>query len=507
MKRIITAILSLIIAFSLTACQPTPQKAVVAEKDSENLIGEAQKDDTTKGNGISLSQQYSIPKNYQFEMQSANGLLNIKVDAQVVTPDSDRMPIYRVKATEFSQEMVSTFFEALCGETEMWIESEQQTKNQIQEQILMLKKLISENNEQFLADIGGIEEAKKRLAELEKEFEISPESNVEKRTYGELIPMSTTSIDTSTTNTSAAGEGGVDVEPAVTPSPSSTYSGLKAYEKSNVGLNGKGRIYHVANNSTPNMLYLDYRNSAAYINFGSFASFPVLNDADITEEALSIVGLKPSEARQKIQDLLDRTGSNMVVDSVYLQNDEQNGNYGEAARPAEQYAYKVFCVRTVDGVSSSYVGGGSKPDVNDTMAPYWHYESLDIMINSEGIIKLEWLAPIEVVETVNEDAQLKPFSEIREIFENMMGIKYEPQAELSGDKYNFEINRVTLSLHRIVEKNSNESGLMVPAWNFYGKLNVTPSSGSSTGIVEYLGESYMTINAIDGSIIDTSKGY
>ncbi len=75
-----------------------------------------------------------------------------------------------------------------------------------------------------------------------------------------------------------------------------------------------------------------------------------------------------------------------------------------------------------------------------------------------------WSAPIQLIETVNEDAKLKPFFEIREIFETMMRIQYEPQAEFS--ELDFEIDRVTLSLHRIVEQDSNKTGLLVPAWNF-----------------------------------------
>lgn len=89
-------------------------------------------------------------------------------------------------------------------------------------------------------------------------------------------------------------------------------------------------------------------------------------------------------------------------------------------------------------------------------APYWMYESLDCMVNSQGIFSLMWRSPTEVTETVNGDAQMKPFSEIQEIFEKMMGVKYEAQADYSGSKYDFEINRITLSLHRIIEQDSGE---------------------------------------------------
>lgn len=88
----------------------------------------------------------------------------------------------------------------------------------------------------------------------------------------------------------------------------------------------------------------------------------------------------------------------------------------------------------------------------------------------------------------------------------MMLVKYEAQAEYS--KEDIEISRVTLSLHRIIEQNSNESGLLVPAWNFYGKqISTLNDPDGYSEPIETLNQSFLTINAIDGSIIDISKGY
>jgi len=98
----------------------------------------------------------------------------------------------------------------------------------------------------------------------------------------------------------------------------------------------------------------------------------------------------------------------------------------------------------------------------------------------------------------------KPFSEIREIFEKMMSVEYESWTELS--ELDFEIDRVTLSRQRIVDKNAGGTGLLVPAWNFYGKLN-EKSLAEDGGKFEKIGESFMTINAVDGSVIDIQKGY
>ena len=44
---------------------------------------------------------------------------------------------------------------------------------------------------------------------------------------------------------------------------------------------------------------------------------------------------------------------------------------------------------------------------------------------------------------------------------------------------------------RVLEPDSLDSGVIIPVWDFYG-----PS-----------GETYLTINAIDGTVIDRQYGY
>ncbi len=504
MKRILAAVLGLITALLFCACQPTPEKAVVVQKDSERLLEDAQKDTANSPEtsaDVSLQEQYAIPETYQFEAQGADGLLNIHVDAQVVVPGTSAMPIYRVKKAQFSQGVVTALFGTLCGDAEMYVRSWERTKEQIQEEILQIKKGISEENQQFL-DNGGLSGSEENIAMLEKQLKTAPETIVEERADGILREIS---------EVQPVPDPGIEAgaeEPEETPPPETiTYLGLDAYERYEEGINGTGRSINVQNRDNLAVIfYTDFRNPGGGVNFSSSGTVAILDDTDIDAEIQSEIGLAPSEAEQMVQELLDKTGSEMVVDSIYLQDDEQKGSYDGIVRPAEQYAYKVYCVRTVDGLPCSYVAGGSEPADGDMMAPYWMYESLHCQVNSEGIFDILWMCPLEIIETVNEDAQLKPFSEIQEIFEKMMGIKYEPQAEYGGSEYDFEINRVTLSLHRVVEQDSNETGLLVPAWNFYGKLLMN-ASGEEYEKFEKLGESFMTINAIDGSIIDTQKGY
>ena len=96
----------------------------------------------------------------------------------------------------------------------------------------------------------------------------------------------------------------------------------------------------------------------------------------------------------------------------------------------------------------------------------------------------------------------------------MIFVKYAPSVndanyELGGyTSREFLIDRITLSLQRIIEPDATYQGLLIPVWNFYG----AETSGYKTGDTEQTwnsrtAASFISINAIDGSIINIDKGY
>ena len=77
------------------------------------------------------------------------------------------------------------------------------------------------------------------------------------------------------------------------------------------------------------------------------------------------------------------------------------------------------------------------------------------------------------------------------------------------------IDNVELGLMRIIQSNSSEY-LLVPVWNFFGYIVYEYKENSDSSYVlddenkvmfDGYRHSYLTINAIDGSIIDRSIGY
>jgi hypothetical protein len=537
MKKLL--ILSLVGILFLTGCQPTPEKEVVAQKDLEQMLSTADKHGA-QSTGLSLIEQYGIPETFQCDLKGTNGILSINAAAAITVPEGDRMPIYRVKATNFTQEQVTAFWKELVGDTEMWHSPNQRTKAMIQQEILSLKQQMAAEDLMF-----SPEDAQEELKRLEEDYSAAPETMEEHRAEGTL-------------ETTPVYENGTPTSKEL-----ASYTGFNAYEKTG-SADTSGKTFTVQNNydlkesalgkeaqgqaqsalPISRNAYIWYRNShnlGASTVFNDATALPVDKETQLDPNIASTVGPTPKEAIEKAQALLDKTDSGMMVHHAYLMSGRQRGEVDGSGEAAQRYAYKLFCVRLVNGVPASYINststtGDFSGSENGTVlleefsnSASWGYEAMTISINKEGIFEVHWNSPLEVTETVNEDSQLLPFSDVQGIYEKMMSVTYDvkdayqsmpysdmPNAadNISGFSYNagddivpgvaFEVDRVTLSLHRIAEQNSFENGLLIPAWNFYGKKTETFSDGYSQSVVS---NSMMTINAIDGTVIDILKGY
>ncbi len=114
-------------------------------------------------------------------------------------------------------------------------------------------------------------------------------------------------------------------------------------------------------------------------------------------------------------------------------------------------------------------------------------------------------SPYDLQETLTEDATLYQFSEIISIFEKMLPITYGYLDEEDTDYcLKVDINRISLGLMRITEQNSRDTALLIPVWDF-GNVTIIPEEGDPYQFAD--NDSVITINAIDGTIIDRSLGY
>ena len=97
------------------------------------------------------------------------------------------------------------------------------------------------------------------------------------------------------------------------------------------------------------------------------------------------------------------------------------------------------------------------------------------------------------------------FPEIADIFEQMIQIQHTDITYLEHS--DLEIDRVTLGYTRIYDPGAdNTTGLLVPVWDFFG-TETDQYDADTTYINSDPRASFMTINAVDGTIISRSLGY
>lgn len=170
--------------------------------------------------------------------------------------------------------------------------------------------------------------------------------------------------------------------------------------------------------------------------------------------------------------------------------------------------YEFMFTREINGVAVTYTddGGGDRKILyeGEQFAKPWLYEKIRVFIDDNGIAMFEYRSPHELTDIEAEGAMLLPFSSIQEIFEEMIVI-VDNEYDMSEEEWTCEyfIDHVTLGLMRLTERNVGSQGLLVPVWDFFG--HSVDSHGIQRGISGYT--SLLTINAIDGSIIDRFAGY
>ena len=150
----------------------------------------------------------------------------------------------------------------------------------------------------------------------------------------------------------------------------------------------------------------------------------------------------------------------------------------------------------------------------------WDLENILLDVGKNGVLLFAWTAPSTKPVVRQAESTLLPFEEIASIANTMLpevivGPKETPLTQL--DQYNgfdtrmdVDITKVSLSLMRIRDKGSLQ-GTIVPVWDFWGTSDWYDAEPNVYGYQEK-GMSYdfqpmLTLNAVDGTVVDRQLGY
>lgn len=501
MRRYVAILLCMAVAFGAAACQPTPEQAIVVKKDTERMIEQA----AQPSNGAAID-EVGIPEGrYTFSAEGLNGRLRINVDAEIEAPAAQAMPIVRVERDGFSQEIVTKVFNYFyAGETAYDASGEHvETKAEIEPLIIDAKRCLADGS---YTERGYTEEEYvARLKQIEKIYAAAPETAPASPVSDGTMRM------TELENVGDYLQLNVDTDRAKDTARSMSVLTPISWTSANSGF-GAHLYYRV---------YSRTKKGTEYNTQGILRT----NGTNLPEAARQKLAIDFDEAKALCDGVFTAAGlaDNYTFGHAFLVGDAGMGKYGgngkELGAPAENYAYRLYYTRIINGVPCFVNTDNGLNDANNgaTSLP-WSYECIVFTVDSSGLSQLSWSNPVKVVETVTENAVILPFDKIMDVFESMIKVEYEAFLKMwegNGGEMDITIDKLELCLVRVREQNSEATGLLVPTWVFYGNNKVVHSNGSvSYDLAHGSGSTWnkepfpvLIINAIDGSIIDLGKGY
>ncbi|MEN6339006.1 MAG: DUF6034 family protein [Clostridiaceae bacterium] len=484
--------IALTAALFLTACQPMPESDVVVEKDIDRMLASALENQESSNTAKTLAQKIDAPGSYTESFTTENGKTAFQIDANVVLPESNAVPVIRVTKHVFTQEEADLMLGLFLGEDALYTIPNAMTKEQMEEKLI---EYYGMRDGSIPIDVDGEDSGNvDRLNEIIASYEQA------------LLEAEDTPVRVLASREFETPKGAAD-------SSAQKIEGVAETNQTDV-------YFSVANcYPLPNMVKAIYikADTVTGVTFNNTAPYYGLSDPDspIVPEGFS---LTKEEAMAVADGALKTLGIEdmacVAASYAVMPNNAQPGGalwFGKTFSSQEakdfHWAYKMQYARCYSNVPVTITkDNGTGVADEEQYAEPWEYEKLEIIVDESGIVSFLYQSPYEVVETVTDDAALLPFQDVQSILPAMLQASYAWLAE-SNDIVSAAVNisEIRLGLMRITEPNLRDQGLLVPVWDFFGSIAITDSSGNTHFFTKY--DSLLTINAIDGSTINRSLGY
>ena len=468
-KRIVIILFAALLLF---ACQPTPDEPIILQKDQSLMIQQG-------AATLSPEQPYTppeVPERYQFNFQDSG--LTIRVDAEVVVP-SVPMPIVNVRAQGIPQETMYRLFRLLSNGEEL-VMQRRTTKAEIASLMQLWEEQMDAGPEAW-GDMTQEEYQaglRRKIEKAKESYKTAPETEERRIADGTF---------------------------------DDTYVEWSKANCKTVVAQNQNRLFAV----------YSYENGEwdSEFRFWRLPFFSVMNVTPFDETIELPEGLRYADAKAEVQNVLAAIGEPFSIAAVYRVGDASDESGNDSLKSGISYALRFDCVRTVNNAPlATDTSDYGSSDESSYSIP-WKQESLQILVDAEGIVSVHWGGPLAVLDSVAEAATLMPFEKIRGIAEKMLPILYNPAGWIETEAMEINVRSVRLELIRIREQNNTKElqGMLIPAWVFYGSIKTKKAYAPEMFYEEYgMGGStpfyngdtiILCINAIDGSIIDPTLGY
>lgn len=526
MKKVTVYMMILLLCSNILAgCQETPEEVMVTPKGQNGNLYEEASGESISGEEEAaepvqkIGERLGIEDSYSVSLTSPDQRTDFTAEnAKVEYPDAGSLPVYEVSLQEFDQDFVDEITEALFGDAPVYHEWDYntRTKSERMEEIEYIKECLARGNtdpfgwksagnsslniEEYLADLQG------RYADAPEEYThkaISPEIGFDPEAHGFFNP------------------GDMEYGP-------DDFQGYAVVDEDHT-------YYYALHNGNGNQMIQMFRDRSKEYGgaalswdscewrscYGEIMREPEgewvneeLYQYNISGNLSEIVGITQEEAQKQADAFVKK------LDMVELEVSSVNPS---RLSYTQNWGYEFHYVRKVDGIpmlytsQENYIVDGD--DSGEETKPNIRYEMFSVVVSDEGIESLEIINLSKLEAMRVENPAFLSWKEITKKFEDMMLIQYAEMEQGRGnDSYHryFDIEKIVLSYMRIEEADT-EKLLLIPVWDFLGRewnqdkidrwfSEIDDELHMVNGQM-YLPYALMTINAIDGSVIDRERGY
>lgn len=475
MKRVFSLLLLFLLMSALSACQATPDAEYIVQKDTERMVEQA----GTLEEGTTNNELEAPVERYIVDYIDQKGKIHIYADANIVLPDTEYFPIARVSGRAFTEKDVMALYTALCsGNTP--VDAHGALPKAYYQKILdgLLQQRESGQLDMQYSSVADLDKA---IAAIMQEVAAAPEKPA-----------------------------AIDLD--------YSFNDLDGYAVQLLSMPDEGTLSELFvrnDQETGNGLSVKYlRDTMLHAEFSGQTAAGSVSSLYETIESQNIRVIQPEMDENAAFAI-----ANQVIAQLGLSDFSCTGKrlaplYGRLSETVRENGckgvYEFMFTRSVNGVPVTYTNDTmsaetpDKNEVNTNVSKPWLYEKIRVFVDDEGIFALLWNAPYVVTEVVNERATMLSFEQIEQIFIDMMPVRYGQYDKNNvEDDMEISVKEIRLGLARVMERGNTEQAVLVPVWDFFGSISGT--ARYTLGIDGY--DSLLTINAIDGSIVDRGLGY
>ena len=477
----------------LSACQKTPESEFVATKNQDELEDKIEQSRQTDENVV----QVNLPQ--QYSTQYSDGKTSVMVNADVIFGES--FPVALERPIAITQDMADTVLDVFAGDSDFYDEENVQTKQELENEILALQENLNDPDADWAQATKDspteYERAKKEkeayidtLKQLWAEAPLEKPKSYASRTFQEQV-----------INQPGIEGGAFATNDRIIQGYFDAGKSIPAFLK-------------ISKTEVGNRIY--YRNFDMGVTgiFTPSATTFAGNVTQVSEESIKSIGISDTQAVDMVKSKLESLGV-----GAYEPAEIGISRYiviGAGGYDKFDLCYILFFTRSVNGLPELY--SYRTPEYHEAYSAPIPCEMVVATVDASGITSFEWTSPMEV-EIVSENTQLLELEQIMAAFENYIFLSGAWGSEKKSNDENvnpiikreINIDKIELGLSRIQKQDSMGEYYLVPAWHFYGStttyyIDDAPFNGR---IIEWrgIGHVYLTINAIDGTVIDREQGH